>query len=183
MKSTHLSLIAGAAVLAAVTGFATVTAPGAPAKTAAKSATVLPVERSSLVCPAPSGSDLAETRYTAFTPAGEGGDAEGTAELKPALPVVDDEDETDPKKIKKAEEAAKKAKEKADKPVLAVKEPGKPVTAETDGASAPALAGTATGRLAPGWAAQQTTEVTASGRAASSASPAPPPTPTSGSRA
>ncbi|MFF5773003.1 DUF5719 family protein [Streptomyces californicus] len=163
MKSTHLSLIAGAAVLAAVTGFATVTAPGAPAKTAAKSATVLPVERSSLVCPAPSGSDLAETRYTAFTPAGEGGDAEGTAELKPALPVVDDEEETDPKKIKKAEEAAKKAKEKADKPVLAVKEPGKPVTAEADGASAPALAGTATGRLAPGWAAQQTTEVTAGG--------------------
>lgn len=31
MKSTHLSLIAGAAVLAAITGFATVTAPGAPA--------------------------------------------------------------------------------------------------------------------------------------------------------
>ncbi|MFD7749193.1 DUF5719 family protein [Streptomyces sp. NPDC059698] len=161
MKSTHLSLIAGAAVLAAVTGFATVTAPGAPAETAAKAAVLLPVERSSLVCPAPSGSDLAETRYTAFTPAGEGGASEGAAELKPALPVVDDEDETDPKKTKKAEEAARKAKEKAEKPVLAVKEPGRPVTAEADGASAPALHGTATGALAPGWTAQQTTEVTA----------------------
>ncbi|MFE9695241.1 DUF5719 family protein [Streptomyces sp. NPDC006270] len=166
MKSTHLSLIAGAAVLAAITGFATVTAPGAPAETGAKSAALLPVERSSLVCPAPSTSELAETRYTSFTPAGEGGDAEGTAELKPALPVVDDEDdedESDPKKAKKAEEAAKKAKAKADKPVLAVREPGKPVVAEADGADAPALAGTATGRLAPGWAAQQTTEVTAGG--------------------
>ncbi|MFC9484222.1 DUF5719 family protein [Streptomyces griseus] len=166
MKSTHLSLIAGAAVLAAITGFATVTAPGAPADTAAKSATLLPVERSSLVCPAPSNSDLAETQYTAFTPAGPGGEAKGTAELKPALPVADDEDEeaeTDPKKVKKAEEAAKKAKEKADKPVLAVKEPGKPVVAEANGSGAPALVGTATGRLAPGWAAQQTTEVTAGG--------------------
>ncbi|XCM31899.1 hypothetical protein ABXI76_23355 [Streptomyces parvus] len=82
MKSTHLSLIAGAAVLAAVTGFATVTAPGAPAESTAKSATLLPVERAGLVCPAPSNSDLAETQYTAFTPAGTGGDAKGTAELK-----------------------------------------------------------------------------------------------------
>ncbi|AWL88094.1 DUF5719 family protein [Streptomyces globisporus] len=163
MKSTHLSLIAGAAVLAAVTGFATVTAPGAPAGSTAKSAALLPVERAGLVCPAPSNSELAETQYTAFTPAGEGGEAKGAAELKPALPVVDDEDETDPKKVKKAEEAAKKAKEKAEKPVLAVKEPGKPVVAEANGSSAPALVGTATGKLAPGWTAQQTTEVTAGG--------------------
>ncbi|MEU2998449.1 MULTISPECIES: DUF5719 family protein [unclassified Streptomyces] len=163
MKSTHLSLIAGAAVLAAVTGFATVTAPGAPAEPAAKPAALLPVERAGLVCPAPSSSDLAETRYTAFTPAGEGGEAEGAAELKPALPIVDDEDESDPKKAKKAEEAAEKARKKAEKPVLAVQEPGKPAVAEADGSDAPALVGLATGALAPGWTAQQTTEVTAGG--------------------
>lgn len=163
MKSTHLSLIAGAVALAAITGFATVTAPGGETATETKAASPLPVERSSLVCPVPSGSDLAETRYTAFTPAGKGGEAKATAELKPALPVLDDEDETDPKKVKKAEEAAKKAREKAEKPLLAVKEPGKPVVAEESGSDTPALVGTATGRLAPGWTAQQTTEVTTGG--------------------
>ncbi|MFJ4964519.1 DUF5719 family protein [Streptomyces sp. NPDC088729] len=165
MKSTHLSLIAAAVALAAVTGVASLTEPGDPA-TEATTASVLPVERSSLVCPAPGGSDLAETRYTSFTPAGKGGGAEGAAELKPALPVLDEEQDagTDPErteKSEKAEEAAKKAKEKADKPVLAVREPGRPVTAEADGSDAPALVGTATGRLAPGWAAQQTTTITA----------------------
>ncbi|PCG85591.1 hypothetical protein CIB93_13660 [Streptomyces sp. WZ.A104] len=165
MKSTHLSLIAGAVALAAITGFATVTAPDGPAAPEAKAAALLPVERSSLVCPAPSSSELAETQYTAFTPAGEGGDAKATAELKPALPAVDedDEDETDPEKAEKAEEAAEKARKKAEKPVLAVKEPGKPVVVEADGSDAPALVGTATGRLAPGWTAQQTTQVTAGG--------------------
>ncbi|MEV1045390.1 DUF5719 family protein [Streptomyces sp. NPDC049916] len=163
MKSTHLSLIAGAVALAAITGFATVTAPDGPAAPEAKAAALLPVERSSLVCPAPSGSDLAKTRYTAFTPAGEGGDGEAAAELRPALPVPDDEDMTDPKKAKKAEEAAAKARQKAEKPLLAVKEPGTPVVAEADGSAAPALVGTATGRLAPGWSAQQTTEVSAGG--------------------
>ncbi|MEI7032501.1 DUF5719 family protein [Streptomyces pratensis] len=163
MKSTHLSLIAGAVALAAITGFASVAAPEGPAAPAAGATSLLPVERSSLVCPTPSGSDLAQTQYTAFTPAGKGGDAEAAAELKPALPIVDAEDETDPKKAAKAEEAAKKAQEKADKPFLAVKEPGKPVVAEADGSDAPALVGTATGRLAPGWTAQQTTEITAGG--------------------
>ncbi len=71
MKSTHLSLIAGAAALAAITGFASLTAPQGPATTEAKAAASLPVERSSLVCPAPSTSDLAETRYTSFTPPGK----------------------------------------------------------------------------------------------------------------
>ncbi|WP_411082490.1 DUF5719 family protein [Streptomyces sp. cmx-18-6] len=163
MKSTHLSLIAGAVALAAITGFASLNEPGGSVAAGAKAASALPVERSSLVCPAPSGSELAETRYTSFTPAGKGGDAEGAAALKPALAVLDDEAETDPAKAKKAEEAAKKARAKADKPFLAVKEPGKPVLAEADGSGAPALVGTATGRLAPGWAAQQTTKVTAGG--------------------
>ncbi|MFJ7329629.1 DUF5719 family protein [Streptomyces cyaneofuscatus] len=166
MKSTHLSLIAGTVALAAITGFASLNVPEGPAAAETATASSLPVERSSLVCPAPSTSDLAETAYTSFTPPGKGeggGTKDDTAELKPALPVLDDEAETDPKKVKKAEEAAKKALAKADKPVLAVKEPGKPVLAEANGSDAPALVGTATGTLAPGWAAQQTTTVTAGG--------------------
>ncbi|MEE1738861.1 DUF5719 family protein [Streptomyces sp. BE147] len=175
MKSTHLSLIAGTVALAAVTGFAALTAPGEGDTTEAKPTSRLPVERSSLLCPAPSGSDLADTRYTSFTPAGQGATgkdapAASGAELKPAVPVADDEDATpetdektekDPKKIKKAEEKARKAKEKAEKPVISVKEPGKPATAEASGADAPALVGTATGSSAPGWTAQQTTVVAA----------------------
>ncbi|MCX4676805.1 DUF5719 family protein [Streptomyces sp. NBC_01433] len=168
MKSTHLSLIAGTVALAAVTGFAALTAPGEGDAVEAKPASRLPVERSSLLCPAPSGSDLADTLYTSFTPAGKGAAGAGTAELKPSVPFVDDaadgDDaaaEKDPKKIKKAEEAAKKAKEKAEKPVVTVKEPGKPVTAEASGSDAPALVGTAHGRTAPGWTAQQTTTVAA----------------------
>ncbi|MGW8887879.1 DUF5719 family protein [Streptomyces sp. NPDC055749] len=159
MKSTPLSLIVGAAALAAVTGFAALNAPGEAVTTEAKAASRLPVERSSLLCPAPSSSDLASTTYTSFTPAGKGdgeGEADG-AELKPATPLPPDEGtEPDPKEDKKA--AAK-----ADKPVVALKEPGKPSGAETSESDAPALIGTATGRLAPGWTAQQTTTVTAGG--------------------
>ncbi|MFD6423489.1 DUF5719 family protein [Streptomyces sp. NPDC060198] len=165
MKSTPLSLIAGTVALAAVTGFAAFNAPGDTAPAKAASATRLPVERSSLLCPAPSDSELAETEYTSFTPAGKGTSEESAAELKQTLPVTDDgggdagTDKTDKAADDKADKAAAAAKKKAEKPVLALKEAGKPVTAETDGADAPALVGTATGALAPGWSAQQTTSV------------------------
>ena len=157
MKSTPLSLVAGVVALAAVTGFAALNAPGDAATTEAKAASRLPVERSSLLCPAPSNSDLASTAYTSFTPAGKGDGEAGEAELKPATPLDPDEaTEPAPKKDEK-----EKKDEKADKPVVALKEPGKPVGAETTESDAPALVGTATGRLAPGWTAQQTTTVTA----------------------
>ncbi|MEU9334862.1 DUF5719 family protein [Streptomyces sp. NPDC048290] len=143
MKRTTVSLIAGVAALAALTGFASVSAPDPSGPDPAGSAATLPVERTSLVCPAPSTSDLAETAYTAFTPATEGTGDEGTAELLPAA----------------EKSAAPDAK--PGKPVLTPKEPGTPVTAEESGAEAPALTGTAEGRLAPGWTVQQTTEVTA----------------------
>ncbi|MFC9247221.1 DUF5719 family protein [Streptomyces sp. NPDC057136] len=157
MKSTPLSLIAGVVALAAVTGFAALNAPGDAVPTVAKAASRLPVERSSLLCPAPSSSDLAATTYTSFTPAGKNDGEAGGAELKPAAALTADEaTEPDPKQDKKA--AAK-----ADKPVVALKEPGRPVGAETSKSDAPALVGTATGRLAPGWTAQQTTAVTAGG--------------------
>lgn len=95
----------------------------------------MPVERSLLVCPAPSSSDIADTTYTGFTPAGTKGGAEGKGS---ALLLG----------------ATKEAK-----PVLEAKEPGKPVGATASGADAPALTGSADGFLAPGWTAQLTTKV------------------------
>ncbi|MGW2842782.1 DUF5719 family protein [Streptomyces sp. NPDC001493] len=165
MKSTPLSLIAGTVALAAVTGFAAFNAPGGSAPAKAASASRLPVERSSLLCPAPSDSELAETAYTSYTPAGKGASGESAAELKETRPVTDDGTTTE--KSEKSEKSDKSAKTdkadagKAEKTVVALKEAGKPVTADADGADAPALVGTATGALAPGWSAQQTTSVTA----------------------
>ncbi|MEU0137683.1 DUF5719 family protein [Streptomyces sp. NPDC006296] len=169
MKSTPLSLIAGVVALAAVTGFAALNAPGDEGVTEAKAAARLPVERSSLLCPAPSTSDLAETTYTSFTPAGEGGGEAGAAELTPAeaLPAdedapADDADKTDGKDGDKADGADREKTADA-KPVLSLKDLGKPSTADTSKSDAPALIGTATGGFAPGWAAQQTTVTSAGG--------------------
>ncbi|SCF87197.1 DUF5719 family protein [Streptomyces sp. Ncost-T10-10d] len=159
MKSTSLSLIAGTVALAAVTGFAALTVPEDGGTTEAKAATRLPVERSTLLCPAPGLSDLAETTYTSFTPAGGSGGEAGTAELKQSTSTTaDDATNKDGNKDKKD-----KAKADPGKPVVSLKEPGKPATADESGADAPALVGTATGRLAPGWTTQQTTTVEAGG--------------------
>lgn len=184
MKRTTISLIAAATALAAVTGFASLTAPDGADEAQGGAAARLPVERSSLLCPAPSSSDLAETTYTSFTPAGKGaaGGGEGadadSAELRPSAVALadpdaapaDEADKDDADKDDAAKDDAGKEKGEAKKPApdkafLALKEPGKPVSAEEDGGQAPALVGTATGRLAPGWTAQQTTTVAAgSGR-------------------
>ncbi|MFD3330805.1 DUF5719 family protein [Streptomyces sp. NPDC058701] len=129
-----LTLAAAAAALAALTGLAALTAPAAGSAGTAADASRMPVERSLLVCPAPSSSDIADTAYTAFTPATAGGTpAQGSARLLGAT--------------------------KDAKPVLEPKEPGKPFGATAAGADAPALTGTADGSLAPGWTAQQTTKV------------------------
>lgn len=165
MKSTSLSLIAGAVALAAVTGFAALTVPGDGGAAEAGAASRLPVERSSLLCPAPGLSDLAETTYTSFTPVAKSDGEAGAAELKSptAAKKADDKEKTAKDKPAKDKDKSKK-KDKAadsDKPVVALKEPGKPATADVSGADAPALVGTATGRLAPGWTAQQTTTVEA----------------------
>ncbi|MFJ6697471.1 DUF5719 family protein [Streptomyces sp. NPDC091272] len=154
MNRATLSLLAAVTALAAVTGFAVVAAPdgdtaGNDAKSAGTGAAArLPVERSSLLCPAPSGSDLAETAYTAFTPGG--GAAAGQGDTKPG-------------KAELVPSAGAKNANGAKKPTLSLKEPGKPVTAAASGSGAPALVGTADGALAPGWAAQQTTKVAAGG--------------------
>ncbi|MFJ6464176.1 DUF5719 family protein [Streptomyces sp. NPDC091387] len=162
MKSTSLSLIAGAVALAAVTGFAALTVPGDGGATVAGAASRLPVERSSLLCPAPGLSDLAETTYTSFTPVAKSGDEAGTAELKsPTAAKKDDKEKTTKDKPAKDKDKSQDKAADTDKPVVALKEPGKPATADVSGSDAPALVGTATGRLAPGWTAQQTTTVEA----------------------
>ncbi|MEU5955269.1 DUF5719 family protein [Streptomyces sp. NPDC047525] len=147
MNRTTQSLIAVAAALAAVTGFAAVNAPDGSGDDGAKAAARLPVERTSLLCPVPSSSDLAETSYTAFTPKGTDSADAGKAELLPATQELTD-----------APKHGGKDKKKAVKPFLTPKTPGKPVTGEESGGESPALLGTADGRLAPGWTVQQTTK-------------------------
>ncbi|OEJ95998.1 DUF5719 family protein [Streptomyces thermolilacinus] len=190
MNRSTLSLLAAATALAALTGLAAVTSPGAdtPVAAAGTAPAQLPVERSSLLCPAPSTSEVAETTYTSFTPAttgdagksGSGAPAgedalPDKAELKPSAvtqdaPAKDDkkpaDDKADGKTDEEAEDdkaAAPAKKPAADKPVINATTPGTPVAAEANGAEAPALIGVASGKLAPGWTTQQTTVVPAGG--------------------
>nr|WP_203660754.1 DUF5719 family protein [Streptomyces sp. SID14446] len=139
-----MSLIAGATALAAVTGFATLQSPDASGDDTARAAARLPVERTSLLCPQPSTSDIADTAYTSFTPVADGAGAGGKAELTAATEESD---------------GGKKSGGKATEPVVRVKEPGKPATGDASGSQAPALVGTAEGRFAPGWTVQETTDV------------------------
>ncbi|MEV7197812.1 DUF5719 family protein [Streptomyces sp. NPDC093510] len=150
MNRTTQSLIAVVVALGAVTGFAAFGGTDGTDDPKARTATRLPVERTSLLCPVPSSSDLAETSYTAFTPKASGAEDKGKAELLPVSKALTD--------------AAKENDKKA-KPFLTQKTPGEPVAGEESGAEAPALIGTADGGLAPGWTVQQTTTYAAgSGR-------------------
>ncbi|MGW1075835.1 DUF5719 family protein [Streptomyces sp. NPDC002537] len=182
MKRTTLSLFGAVAALAAVTGVAVLEAPagtaGPSGGAAAKAPVRLPVERSMRLCPAPTSSDVGETTYTAFTPAGGTGRAgtrKATADLLaasgPAAPPAksDAKDgKSDGKNDSKGDGKKKDDKSgvvAAGANVLSLKEPGKPVTATTDRSDAPALIGTADSALAPGWTVQQSTVVSAgSGR-------------------
>lgn len=172
MNRTTMSLLAAVVALAAVTGVATLTDPAGSGDGSATASVRLPVDRSTVLCPAPSNSELAETTYTAFTPAGtETKGKTGTAGLLPAA-AEDSPDGTAPEDgdttaedeggdAGQATDDATAADEPAGEPVAPVKEPGTPVTATEDGADAPALVGDADGRLAPGWTVQQTTTVDA----------------------
>ncbi|MFI8238706.1 DUF5719 family protein [Streptomyces sp. NPDC085866] len=153
MNRTTLSLIAGTTALAAVTAFAALDTPSASGASTAKAAAELPVERASLVCPAPSLSDIADTSYTSFTPVTKDAASGGKAELQAA--TEQSADGTSGTKTGKG------TKKKAEKPVLTPKEPGTPVTGDTSGADGPALVGTADGKFAPGWTVQETTEIVA----------------------
>nr|WTB07496.1 DUF5719 family protein [Streptomyces antimycoticus] len=173
MNRTTLSLIGAATALAAVTGVAALTGGSSDdTDSAAKAATRLPVQRSTLLCPTPSSSEVSSTTYTAYTPKRDGVDAkDGTAELLPAQNPADDvadpggDDGGKDDKNGKDDKKGSQASPGGDKPVLPLKEPGKPVTTDVDSEGAPALIGTADGRFAPGWTVQQTTTIDAgSGR-------------------
>ncbi|MFF0462956.1 DUF5719 family protein [Streptomyces mexicanus] len=155
MNRTTLSLIAGVAALATVTGFAALDAPDAAGTGSAVGDTRLPVERTTLVCPAPSNSDIADTSYTSFTPVTQGTAGAGTAELQPV--TEQSANGTDKDASGKDGDAGKKA----DAPELKPGQPGTPATGDISGGDGPALIGTADGRLAPGWTVQETTEVAA----------------------
>ncbi|MGW4912139.1 DUF5719 family protein [Streptomyces sp. NPDC004270] len=146
MNRTTLSLFAGTAALAAVTGFAALNPPAAAPAHTAEAAAQLPVERTTLLCPAPSLSDIADTSYTSFTPVTKGTASDGKAELQAATEQSAD---------------GTSGKKKASKPVLTPKAPGTPATGDTSGSDGPAYVGTAEGRYAPGWTVQETTEVAA----------------------
>jgi uncharacterized protein DUF5719 len=160
VNRTTLSLLAAGTTLAAVTAAAAVTMPSGTSPTAAN-AQRLPVQRSSLVCPRPTSSDLAETRYTAFTPKSDaasgakqsGGTSAASAALLPA-PVHE---------LGSPSSSSKKGgkHDGGNKAIVPLKAPGKPVTTTVDTGDAPARYGSADGPLAPGWTVQQTTEVAA----------------------
>ncbi|MEU2059945.1 DUF5719 family protein [Streptomyces sp. NPDC013455] len=162
MNRTTLSLLAGTTALAAVTAFAALDSPSASGAAAPGAAARLPVERTGLLCPAPSLSDIAETSYTSFTPVTKGAAGGGEARLEAATEQsADDPAGADADKDAKDAGDAGGGKGTAGRPVLTPKAPGTPVTGETSGADAPALVGTADGRFAPGWTVQETTEVAA----------------------
>lgn len=172
MNRTTLSLIGVSTALAAVTGLAALTAPDPHGTDQAPVAERLPVQRSTLVCPQPSSSDLAETRYTAYTPPNDA-EGEGGAHLLP-MPEKDtglgeDDSGSNDKDNGEGEgdggtDGAQEDGEQPD-PVLPLKKPGTPVTDSVARSDAPALAGSADGPFAPGWTVQQTTVVAAgSGR-------------------
>jgi hypothetical protein len=155
VNRTTLSLIAGTTALAAVTGFAALTAPAASSGGTAKAAARLPVEQTRLLCPEPSTSDIADTTYTSFTPVSPGTSSSGKAELTAAgAQSAAGSDSSGSGK-------SAKNKKQPDAPKVTPKEPGTPVTGTASGSDTPALLGTDTGRLAPGWTVQETTQVDA----------------------
>ncbi|MEW2620567.1 DUF5719 family protein [Streptomyces sp. NPDC048106] len=162
MNRTTLSLIAGTTALAAVTAVAALATPSASGAAAPSAAAELPVQRTGLLCPAPSVSDIADTTYTSFTPVTQGAPNSGKAQLQPAPAGSPDGTggTSDTQQGKSKDKGKDKGgKKTADQPVLTPKAPGTPVTGDTSGADAPALIGTADGRFAPGWTVQETTRI------------------------
>ncbi|GHE11654.1 DUF5719 family protein [Streptomyces alanosinicus] len=165
MNRTTLSLIAATTALAAVTAFAALDGPSASGAAASEAAAHLPVQRTSLMCPAPSISDIADTSYTSYTPVTAGVPSTGKAQLQSADEQSGDDTGTSQTgkggKDAKGSKGSKGAKKTTDQPVLTPKAPGTPVSGDTSGADTPALIGTADGKFAPGWTLQETTEVAA----------------------
>ncbi|WP_225845215.1 DUF5719 family protein [Streptomyces sp. HPF1205] len=140
MNRSTISLAGAVAVLVVLTGMASLTGGSDHKAASAAAPRRMPVQRTTLLCPAPSSSEFADTTYTSYTPQGAAGSAgaggssaAGSAQLVPA---------------------ATKGK-----PLASLGQPGKPATYATDKSDAPALIGTADGTMAPGWTAEQTTVI------------------------
>ncbi|WP_424213480.1 DUF5719 family protein [Streptomyces sp. BI20] len=142
--------LAGAATLLTLT----LPAPTHASPTATPPTTTprLPVERAHLLCPAPTDEDRGETLRTALvrTPPTTDGPGPGFRDAESSPPASREHDTA---RLTTATTGATPA------PVIALTAPGRPGTARARGAEAPALVGTATGRLAPGFSAHQTTLV------------------------
>ncbi|MBM9504928.1 DUF5719 family protein [Actinacidiphila acididurans] len=151
MNRSTISLAGAVAVLLALTGVATLTG-GKSQATPAAAAERLPVQRSSLLCPAPSSSDFATTTYTSFTPQGTP-DASGAGADSGSGSGTSDSGATG------AGSARLVPATSNGKPLAPLTQPGKPATYTNGRTDAPALIGTADGAMAPGWTAQQTTVV------------------------
>ncbi|MDB1087159.1 DUF5719 family protein [Streptomyces sp. ACA25] len=179
MNRPTMSLLAAGAALAVVTGIASLGS-GADGSAAAGRTASAPVERSSLVCPpAAFGATSATTVYTAFTPPAEGAAGDrlpGSAALRPVAEHTpgsareDDEESEDPEdqdtdeedteeEDTEDEEDTEEGQEEDPDHVVPLEELGSPVSVSTKDTGAPALAGTAEHRFAPGWNVQQTTLV------------------------
>jgi hypothetical protein len=150
-----LTLLEVVAALAVIAGIATVLAPtdSGTAASAAAVAVRKPVERSTLLCPAVTGSDYASTTYTSFTPAGTGSGADGSARLLPG--------QISGSGTGSSTGTGTGPPASGGKPVAPLTDPGKPVTASTGQNAVSPLLGTADGRFAPGWTVQQTTTIDA----------------------
>jgi Family of unknown function (DUF5719) len=169
VKRTTVSLIGAAATLVVVAGIASATAPGGGHDGASATAARMPVQRTTVTCPAPSQSEFADTTYTAFSPGGGTGTG-GKATLLPApsaeiggTPGTGSGSGNGGKDGKGAKGAKKGAQggTAAAKPVAPLTTAGKPVSAGNQTDNAPALIGTADGALAPGYTVQQTTKISA----------------------
>lgn len=160
VNRTTASLAGAVAGLAVIAGIASATAPSDIRPDAHAAATRMPVQRTTVTCPAPSSSEVADTTYTAFSPGGGTGSG-GKAAL---LPAPDDQPGT--ASSPSATSGGKDKKGKGDKaattkPVAPLTAAGKPAGADNATDDAPALIGTADGALAPGYTVQQTTRITA----------------------
>ena len=163
MNRATMSLLAGVAALAAITGVAALRPADGTEPRTLEARLPRPVERSALTCPRPSSSEFATTWYTAFTPPASAPESTpeegGSAELLPApeySPGSADEDENG-----ENAESGENGEGTEAEPVAPLAEPGAPVTVTVSDAGAPALTGTAEAGLAPGWTVQQTTRVDA----------------------
>ncbi len=155
MNRSTLTLIGVVAALAVVLGIAAAAAPalsaptGAPGAVGAPASAVRkPIQRSTLLCPAPAGTDYDSSTYAAYTPPGPSQASGGTAQLLPGVQADGAGDSL---------EARPPAHPK---PFVPLKSTGKPVTGAAGKTTWP-LIGTADGSFAPGWTVQETTTIDA----------------------